>query len=238
MINTIMNILRSLNEGTVITNQKDENTRVDLYSDSAELYIDYSGKESKYYFFSEFCMDKEWNDNLGEIEEVLINNDMYAVIGEPRPSDSYLILFWKVNEINDSIYPYIIEIEENEFFYKKYIFYYTENELNSFVKWYNQMKSQGVTSLTEVLEELNNIDQDSDQVNFLTRLLIKVPFLNPVFPKAVMNDFDKMVQKKIDSTRQKKDIEIINEIFVEAICDIEPDIEKISVTIYEKLMEA
>ena len=100
------------------------------------------------------------------------------------------------------------------------------------------MKSQGVTSLTEVLEELNNIDQDSDQVNFLTRLLIKVPFLNPVFPKAVMNDFDKMVQKKIDSTRQKKDIEIINEIFVEAICDIEPDIEKISVTIYEKLMEA
>lgn len=237
MINNIMNILRSLNEGSVIPNQNDENTRVDLYDENTELYIDESGKKSKYYFFAEFYLDKEMNDNLSEIEKVLINNDIYTVIGEPRPSDSYLILFWKVNEINDSIYPYIIEIEENEFFFKKYVFYYTENELNSFEKWYIEMKSLGASSLTNLLEKLSNVGQDSDQMNFLTRILIKIPFLNPVFPKAIMNDFDKMVQKKIDMTRQKKDIEVINKIFVEAMNDVKLDLEAISNSIYDKLME-
>lgn len=53
-----------------------------------------------------------------------------------------------------------------------------------------------------------------------------------------MNDFDKMVQKKIDGIRQtqKETIGIINNIFNEAIESGNADIQKISDTIYQELM--
>lgn len=48
------------------------------------------------------------------------------------------------------------------------------------------------------MEEVQLLKDESEQVQFLTRLLSKVPFFNPIFPKAVMNDFGEMVNQKID----------------------------------------
>ena len=239
MISTIVDIIRLLNEGNVIPFQSDKKTKVNLYSDDIELYVDFSGTEKKYYYFAEFKMDDEKNDNLEQIESVLINNEAYSIIGEPRPSDSYMILSWKVEKIDEDIYPYIIDIEENEFFYKKYIFYYTEKELECFLEWYRKLEETGDATLTRALYSLQNLDEELEQVRFLTRLLIKVPFLNPVFPKAVMNDFDKMVQQKIDRIHQeqKESVKIINDIYITAMNNEEPDIETLSDTIYQKLME-
>ena len=202
------------------------------------MYIDYSGSEKKYYYFAELKMDDEKDDNLPQIEDILRNNEALAVIGEPNPSDSYMILLWQIENIDESIYPYVIKIEENEFFYKKYVFYYTGQELKSFMDWYHILSEKGSSDLTELLQELQSLDEGAVQVDFLTRLLAKVPFFNPVFPKAVMNDFDKMVQKRIDGIRQtqKEIIGIINNIFNEAIESGNADIQKISDTIYRELM--
>ena len=182
--------------------KKDSETKIDLYNKDVELYIDYSGNEKKYYYFAELKMDDEKDDNLPQIEDILRNNEALAVIGEPNPSDSYMILLWQIENIDESIYPYVIKIEENEFFYKKYVFYYTGQELKSFMDWYHILSEKGSSDLTELLQELQSLDEGAVQVDFLTRLLAKVPFFNPVFPKAVMNDFDKMVQKRIDGIRQ------------------------------------
>lgn len=238
MIDVIIDIIRSLNEGNVLPFQKDAETKIDLYHKDVELYIDYSGNEKKYYYFAELKMDDEKDDNLPQIEDILRNNEALAVIGEPNPSDSYMILLWQIENIDESIYPYVIKIEENEFFYKKYVFYYTEQELKSFMDWYHILSEKGSSDLTELLQELQSLDEGAVQVDFLTRLLAKVPFFTPVFPKAVMNDFDKMVQKKIDGIRQtqKETIGIINNIFNEAIESGNADIEKISDTIYQELM--
>ncbi len=202
MIDVIIDIIRSLNEGNVLPFQKDAETKIDLYNKDVELYIDYSGNEKKYYYFAELKMDDEKDDNLPQIEDILRNNEALAVIGEPNPSDSYMILLWQIENIDESIYPYVIKIEENEFFYIKYVFYYTGQELKSFMDWYHILSEKGSSDLTELLQELQSLDEGAVQVDFLTRLLAKVPFFNPVFPKAVMNDFDKMVQKRIDGIRQ------------------------------------
>lgn len=238
MIDVIIDIIRSLNAGNVLPFQKDAETKIDLYHKDVELYIDYSGNEKKYYYFAELKMDDEKDDNLPQIEDILRNNEALAVIGEPNPSDSYMILLWQIENIDESIYPYVIKIEENEFFYKKYVFYYTGQELKSFMEWYHILSEKGSSDLTELLQELQSLDEGAVQVDFLTRLLAKVPFFNPVFPKAVMNDFDKMVQKRIDGIRQtqKETIGIINNIFNEAIESGNADIEKISDTIYQELM--
>ncbi len=79
---------------------------------------DYPGNEKKYYYFAELKMDDEKDDNLPQIEDILRNNEAIAAIGEPNPSDSYMILLWQIGNIDESIYPYVIKIEENEFFPK------------------------------------------------------------------------------------------------------------------------
>lgn len=66
------------------------------------------------------------------------------------------------------------------------------------------MKTNGKPMLDTVLEEVQLLKDESEQVQFLTRLLSKVPFFNPIFPKAVMNDFGEMVNQKIDGIRKQK----------------------------------
>ena len=143
MINTMLDIIRLLNDGSIVPMQKDEDTKIDLNNEKVQLFVDASGEKSKYYYFSEFEIDDENQDNLAEIEDVALNSDAYTVIEKPTPSDSYMILFWKVGGIEERLYPDIIKIEENEFFYKKYVFYYTEKELQCFKKWCSSLKTNG-----------------------------------------------------------------------------------------------
>lgn len=218
MINTILDIIRLLNDGNIVPMQKDEDTKIDLYNEKVQLFMDASGEESKYYYFSELEINDENQDNLAEIEDVALNSDAYTVIEKPTPSDSYMILFWKVECIEERMYPDIIKIEENEFFYKKYVFYYTEKELQCFEKWCRSLKTNGKPMLDTVLEAVQFLNDESEQVQFLTRLLSKVPFFNPIFPKAVMNDFDEMVKQKIDGIRkQKQNVEMLNDMFIRSI---------------------
>lgn len=238
MIDVIIDIIRSLNEGNVLPFQKDAETKIDLYNKDVELYIDYSGNEKKYYYFAELKMDDEKDDNLPQIEDILRNNEALAVIGEPNPSDSYMILLWQIENIDESIYPYVIKIEENEFFYKKYVFYYTEKELQCFEKWCRSLKTNGKPMLDTVLEAVQFLNDESEQVQFLTRLLSKVPFFNPIFPKAVMNDFDEMVKQKIDGIRkQKQNVEMLNDMFIRSIEEASFNVEVLSDMIYQKLLE-
>ncbi|MDE6620739.1 MAG: hypothetical protein K2K74_09700, partial [Lachnospiraceae bacterium] len=118
------------------------------------------------------------------------------------------------------------------------VFYYTEQELKFFKKWHEDLKISGDDDLENILNVVRDLDEEADHVKFFIRLLIKVPFLNPVFPKAVMKDFDKMVERKISTsrTKQKESLLNINDIFMKAITDNE-DMEKVSEVIYQKFME-
>ena len=237
MINTMLDIIRLLNEGSIVPMQKDQDTKIDLYNEKVQLFVDASGEENKYYYFSELEIDDKNQDNLAEIEDVALNSDAYTVIEKPTPSDSYMILFWKVECIEERLYPDIIKIEENEFFYKKYVFYYTEKELQCFEKWCSSLKTNGKPMLDTALAAIQFLNDESEPVQFLTRLLSKVPFFNPIFPKAVMNDFGEMVRHKIGVTRkQKKNVEMINDMFIRSIEEASFNVEVLSDMIYQKLL--
>lgn len=238
MINTMLDIIRLLNEGSIVPMQKDQDTKIDLYNEKVQLFVDASGEENKYYYFSELEIDDKNQDNLAEIEDVALNSDAYTVIEKPTPSDSYMILFWKVECIEERLYPDIIKIEENEFFYKKYVFYYTEKELQCFEKWCSSLKTNGKPMLDTALAAIQFLNDESEPVQFLTRLLSKVPFFNPIFPKAVMNDFGEMVRHKIGVTRkQKKNVEMINDMFIRSIEEASFNAEVLSDMIYQKILE-
>lgn len=204
MTSNILDIIRMLNDGTVISGQSDEICKVNLFSDDANLYVDQSNL--KYYYFADLIVDENNNrkSNLGQIEKSTVNNsDAYITVDPPMPNSSYLILFWKVTTIDESIYPQIIRLEENEFFFKKYVFYYMQDELVAFSDWLSKTSSSKKCCLSNLLEELteSTVDFDAPHVSFFLRLLIKIPFWNLKFPKAVLKDFDSIVNLKIESTR-------------------------------------
>lgn len=51
MINTILDIIRLLNDGNIVPMQKDEDTKIDLYNEKVQLFMDASGEESKYWSY-------------------------------------------------------------------------------------------------------------------------------------------------------------------------------------------
>lgn len=242
MINTIINIIRDLNEGFVLPDQDDRQTQVDLYSQIAKLFID--EMDYKYYFFADLILETDNNGktNLDQIEEATIHNsEAFLTTEAPDPSSSYLILVMKVDKIEESIYPKIIELEENEFFFKKYVFYYTEEELNAFTEWYSKMKSSRKASIKQLLNEISepNVDFDCLHISFFVRLLIKIPFLKLDFPKAVLKDFSEVVNSKISSTRGDRGnrIQELNQ-FMFNMVDMESDsADAISDILYKKFME-
>lgn len=42
MINTILDIIRLLNDGNIVPMQKDEDTKIDLYNEKVQLFMDAS----------------------------------------------------------------------------------------------------------------------------------------------------------------------------------------------------
>ena len=182
MIDIIMDIIRLLNEGNVIPMQKDQNTKIDLYNDQVQLFVDSSGRRKQVLLFLlNFAIDDE-QDNLAQIEDVVLNSDVYTVIGKPKPSNSYMILLWKVEQIDESLYPYIIQIEGKRILYKlkktnsfikNMLFYYTEKEQKCFSEWYGTLNIDKKPVLDTVLEALQSLNDESDQMQFLTRLLSK-----------------------------------------------------------------
>ena len=86
MINTILDIIRLLNDGNIVPMQKDEDTKIDLNNEKYNCLVDASGEKSKYYYFRNFeQIDDENQDNLAEIEDVALNSDAYTVIEKPTP---------------------------------------------------------------------------------------------------------------------------------------------------------
>lgn len=233
MSRDILDIIRKLNGGNVLANQPDEETYINLFKENIWLYKDL--EEGKYYFFSNF--DAESN-GLMQIENNILKNEALKE-GEISPSDTYLILFWEVEEITEFVYSNIIKMEENEFFFKKYIFYYTKKEYADFLKWIKDIPcgehllENSINKLSEPSETLDN-----DYAQFFIKLLVKVPVINPVFPKAELVDFNDMVKSKLNGTQSnyRKTLIDLDNLISEAIEEYGDDSNIIAEELYKKLM--
>lgn len=193
MLNEFINIISSLNDGSVIRHMNNNDTEIWLNESDIKLYYN----NSKYYFLSEY------SNNYDAIEKKLKSNSSVEEYKELRPNNSYLILFYEIESFGEEVSKRIITLEENEFFYKKYVFYYTKKEYESFIGWYNNLAKKDLSYILK--NEQSSPSSKELYIQFLLRLIIKVPFLEFEFKKMEIEDFDKLFESQLDGIRNNKD---------------------------------
>ena len=210
-LKSFLDIIRSINNGSVITADKDDNTQLPIPSDKITVFRQLLPNGVKYLFFSLYTNDgsEEFAATFSEIENVAIfQRDDWAQGEAIKASDSYLILFWHVPAIDTAVLKKVIELEDNEFYFKKYVFYYTTNEYEEFVKWYKDNRQKG--SIVELLQGIETEFIKTPAIKFLTRLLIKVPCLTLPFQACELPNFDHLVDEQIRSIRDASVRENVN----------------------------
>lgn len=220
----LLQILSKMNGGSLLSGQEDYLAKKDLYSNDATLFVD--SNDNKYYFFAEYNLENDI-DNYYLIQRATIQN--YEAFGNEKfnPSDAYLILFWKVEEINESVYSRVIKFEEDEMFYKKYLIYYTEKELSSLVAKLNEYKE---VKLEQLIKDISREDESTDAWKLAIRIITKIPFWGLKFPSAVMENFEEKVEQSINRAAKNTDTCAVLELkkFIdEEKCEVEELTDKI-----------
>lgn len=203
IMNEFINMLSKLNGGNLFAGQENSYIEINLHSKISKLFVDRF--DDKFYFFAEYLSDGH-KDNWNQIQKDTVYNIEVFGKNKPNPSDSYLILFWKINKVDDVIYSKIIDIEENEFFYKKYVLYYTQEEYDALNKWLTQEEDLNIEKVLAILAA--EADEMSLYAKLLVRIIIKIPFWTLDFPSAVLEDFDHMVDEKISKMHNASKTEI------------------------------
>jgi hypothetical protein len=148
---------------------------------------------------------------LNKIENDVIYNEQIKQI----PANLiYSIIILKVNEINDELYKTIIKIEEDEYFSKKYVFYYTEEELRRFYYWKERCLGNSFNSLLNQKENAKLLEDKDNSVGlkFMLRLLVKLPFIKANIESSHIKDFDEELDNIIDKIRNEEDRNSIRKI--------------------------
>ena len=192
IINDMIGIIRELNGGIVIPDVEEKERVI-----GTEIHLFRKG--DKHYYMCEYTLN-ESSDNMVMVEKEILNynKDLISEV-PPKPQDSYLILFYLVDVIDESVHKKTIALEENEYFFKRYVFYFTRDEFHAFSMWFS----------TRMDKTLNAILLDVDvknakrilPIDFLLRLLVKLPFMQLHFTAAEMTEFDTILESVISSTR-------------------------------------
>ncbi|MCH5259584.1 MAG: hypothetical protein J1F18_07520 [Lachnospiraceae bacterium] len=202
-MNKFINMLSKINGGNLIDGQENSDIEINLNSKVSKLFVDRF--DEKYYFFAEYLTDGN-RDNWKQIQDDTVNN--VEVFGEskPNPSDSYLILLWKIDRVDDVTYSKIIDIEENVFFYKKYVLYYTQEEYDALNEWVAKNGNMNIEKVLEILSD--EADEMPLYAKLLVRVITKIPFWDLKFPSAVLEDFEHIVDVKISNMRNASKTEV------------------------------
>lgn len=193
MLNEFISIISSLNNGTIIKGMNNEDTEIILGEQNLKLYC----ASHKFYFLSDY------QDNYDVIEKNIKNNRIVKEITNIRPNNSYLVMFYKIDIFDEDVSKKIIKLEENEFFYKKYVFYYTEEEYSSFIEWYNERSEKSLSSI--IKSEECTPESEYLYMQFLLRLIIKIPFINLEFKKMELENFEDLLNTQLDGIRKNKE---------------------------------
>lgn len=182
-----LDIVSLLNNGSVIFGDEENKSEIKLNQHDLRVYF----MNNKYYFISEY------KENLTEIEKNILENSTIKKFSNRKPNNSYLILLYNVKSISNDVYKEVIKLEENEFFYKKYVLYYTDSEFTDFMGWWNRIDKKSL----QVLLSNESLDPNTTEnhIKFLFRLIIKTPFINLEFPKTKMANFDNLLDKKLQN---------------------------------------
>ena len=215
---SLMDIIRQLNGGTIIPFVSDSKSQIYLPSKDVELYRQSLPQGTKYFYFAYLGDTQNLEEAISEIEEVTITKrNEWCGAETLSPSDSYRIYFWEVPSICESVNKEIIGIEENEFFYKKYVFYYTGKEYEAFRQWIAHKTEDAASS--SIVDLISNTALKTDEMKFLTRLVIKTPCIQIPFEAKELPDFEQLVQDNLEGIRTEQNkiaAKSMNQFFLES----------------------
>ncbi len=171
-MNKILEIIKKYN-GTLISNMEDSESVI--YDEDFLILKDR--------IRNHFCIF-EFDDNEVNTEEIQVYIERCCnenkVLRNVKPQFIYSIVILKTPCIGEKLYKNIIEIEENEYFCKKYVFYYNDNEVNTFEVWAKKNKKNSFNELIRIESNnktINKKDTDSIALKFMLRILIKFIFV-------------------------------------------------------------
>lgn len=152
--------------------------------------------KKKYFFFWNAQQPMEQLETVDSLIDLYFGNDII-------PQDTYLILFSGTKELNENYYKKIIEVEENEFRYKKYVCYYTESEIECL------KNNQGeIFSTKEDFFKTYTEFKRDEQFTLLYRMIIKVPIIKMSFDQKKLENFQDLYEMR----RKETDRYTINQI--------------------------
>lgn len=208
-----MEWIRQINGGNVITSVPDKIAKIPLPGDDVVLYRQPLANGTKYFFFANLGDTQEIERTISNIENITIHTrDQWCDGTGPKPSDSYIIYFWQISELTEAVSKQIIKLEENEFTYKKYVFYYTKNEYDAFATWLS--KRQVNTIDEDIIQTIENEHLESSELQFLLRLLIKVPCISLSFKASELPDYYQLVTQYImgiQNDSQRNTVQTMND---------------------------
>lgn len=191
-LSDFLDIIRKINNGSIIPNSPDSFTHISLGTSEVDLYRYFLPDGCKYFFFADLGATEDLDNAISEIESITIfEKEKWCHNIDPHPSDSYLICFWQVPQIDEFVNKQVINLEENEFYFKKYVFYYTKKEYVSFSKWFDKQPNSGY--LVEQLQSKGTKKLSTSYMKFFTRLVIKVPCIATHFCEQRLPSFDDLV---------------------------------------------
>ncbi|MBC2080468.1 hypothetical protein HCA99_14655 [Listeria booriae] len=166
----------------------------------------------RYYFYG--INQGSLQDNFCLIDKALEEREII-------PQDTYLTMFYKVKEITPEMIKEIIPIEENEFRFKKYVFYYTENEIEKTRDNIDNFFRQNIWTNTD-LKDLKNPTS-----LFLQRLAIKVPIIKLNFEREEVQGYDYFFNKEITGIRKEREMIKVIDKQINELLQQERDMENI-----------
>lgn len=171
-MNKILEIIKKYN-GTLISSMEDSESVI--YD---EEFIILKNRIKNHFCIFEFDHNEVNTEEIVAYMEKCCNEN--EILRNVKPQFIYAIVILKTPCIGEQLHKKIIEIEENEYFCKKYVFYYNDDEVNTFEAWAKKNKKDSFNELIRVESNnktINKKDTDSIALKFMLRILIKFIFV-------------------------------------------------------------
>lgn len=171
-MNKILDIIKKYN-GTLISSMEDSESVI--YDGE---FIILKNRIKNHFCIFEFDHNEVNTEEIEAYIERCCNEN--EILRNVKPQFIYAIVILKTPCIGEQLHKKIIEIEENEYFCKKYVFYYNDNEVNTFEAWAKKNKKNSFNELIRIESNnktINKKDTNSIALKFMLRILIKFIFV-------------------------------------------------------------
>ncbi|MBC2005486.1 hypothetical protein HCA78_17060 [Listeria booriae] len=188
------------------------------------------------------CVEFKQNNGKNHIFIAMDANDLNTMLiyaekrsreNNNKPQDTYAIFIFKVHEINEDTYKEVIAIEENEFIFKKYVFFYTDAELSNYCNEESKLIFDESIWRDRKIKDFTSLFS-----KFVLRLVIKAPIIKLNFSPKELVSYNKILEDELATS--KITVERIHEldVFIEnQLKESNMNAEKVAESLLNSLLE-